>query len=138
MNEPSVDDPHPLLKRVNALLQRHQQPLRAPDDDVPVLTEVVAAARRDAPEEAAGDSALNPATVEELVAALRREVLEQLEPKIEHLFIERMVPILSTAINRALSEARADLTGEIRQIVHDAVASAVAQALEAGTHRESS
>ena len=139
VNESPENDSDPLLDRVNALLQRHHQPLRAPDDDVPVLTEVVAADRRDiiAPE-ASGTEALNPAAVAALVARMKRAVLDGIEPKIQQLFADRMAPILSGALDEALSQARAELTGEIHRIVHDAVTSAVAGMLEPGTRHESS
>lgn len=135
MSEPPAGQSDPLLERVDALLKRHQQTLRGPDDDVPVLTEVVEADR----EEAAGESVrpiapLDAAAVEELVSCMKREVLQRLEPALERLFAERLGPALAAAtstLDGALRDARADLSLEAQRIVHDAVASAVAQALEA-------
>lgn len=135
MSEPPANQSDPLLERVNALLKRHQQTLRGPDDDVPVLTEVVESDQ----EQAAGDSgrsaaSLDPAAVEEFVASMKREVLERLEPALDRLFAERLGPALAAAMgamDEALSGARADLRAEAQRIVHDAVVSAVAQALDA-------
>jgi hypothetical protein len=77
-----------------------------PVDDVPVLTEVVS-------EEPAARRALDPIALEALARELERAVLERLGPEID----------------RALEVARAELRTSVSEIVREAVAASVAQAL---------
>lgn len=126
----SDKDAEPLLERVNALLSRHQQPLRSPDDDVPVLTEVACAQDpppRTSPRQGAE---LDAASVDALVAGIKREVLEALAPRIDGLLANRLAPLLSASITQALAEARTELTEELGSLVRDAVARAVSRALQ--------
>jgi hypothetical protein len=81
------------------------------DDDVPVLTEIVAdeATRR--------SSVPNAAGIEALAEQLERALLERLRPEIDRV----------TA--RALDRVRAELTVSVLQTVREAVAASVAQTL---------
>lgn len=138
VGEPREDESDPLLERVDLLLKRHRQMLRAPDDDVPVLTEVVP------PQDSTPGDARGPETavlaaesVQELVTGMRREILAHLEPRIATMFADTLGPTLAAAVEQALADARDGLTEEIRRIVHAAVDASVARALEAGQNDDS-
>jgi hypothetical protein len=118
---------NPLVGRVDALLRRHHEALRAVDDDVPVLTDVVDA-------EARARRAVDDAALQALADALERAVLEQLGPELERV-IERR---LARAMDEALQGARAELAENMRQMVREAVAASVAQALAAQDPGDSS
>jgi hypothetical protein len=113
-------DINPLVGRVDALLRRHQETLRAIDDDVPVLTEVV---------DGAGDKGRAPdsAALTALADALERAVMVRLGPELDRA-IERH---LARAVDDALRDARAELVENMRQIVRDAVAASLEQSLSA-------
>ena len=96
-----------LLKRVDALVRR--DPSRA-KGEVPVLTEIVA-------DERAPRQAVDNAALEALAQELERAVLARLGPEVERV------------VGQALDGVRAELTVSVTQMVREAVAASVAQAL---------
>ena len=120
MSEDERRDVNPLVGRVDALLRRHKEALHAVDDDVPVLTEVVGTeneARR----------AIDGAALLALAEALERAVLERLGPELERVIEQRLAQTLA----EALQGIRTELAENMRQMVREAVAASVTQALAA-------
>ena len=117
MSDEDRREVNPLVGRVDALLRRHHEGLRAIDDDVPVLTDVVDAEGR-------ARRVVDDAALQALADALERAVLEQLGPELERV-IERR---LARALDEALQGARAELAENMRQMVREAVVASVAQA----------
>ena len=120
MAEADPKDPNPLVRRVDALLRRRQEPARA--GEVPVLTEVVQ-------DESRRVRAVDPAALEALARELERAVLERLGPEVERVIQERLGRTLNEVLAKALDGARAELTGNVTQMVREAVAASVAHAL---------
>lgn len=137
MSELPGGESDPLVDRVDLLLKRHRQLLRTPDDDVPVLTEVVTP--QSSLDEAAGEqdaATIAPESVEDLVGSMRHEILAKLEPRIESMLSARLGPAFAAAAEHALAEMRGALMQDVRRIVHEAVADSVAHALEAGQNND--
>lgn len=105
---------NPLLSRVDALLRRHHEMPRGIDDDVPVLTEVAE------PAEATADP-IDGKAVAALAEALERAVLDRLGNELDRIIDERL--------DQALRELRSALGQNVRQMVREAVAASVTQAL---------
>jgi len=120
MAEPDPKDPNPLVRRVDALLRRRREPGR--EGQVPVLTEIV----QDEVRRARG---VDPAALEALARELERAVLARLGPEVERVIQERLGRTLSEVLTKALEGARAELTGNVTQMVREAVAASVAHAL---------
>jgi uncharacterized Zn finger protein len=120
MAEADPKDPNPLVRRVDALLRRRQEPGKG--GAVPVLTEIVQdEARRERPVDAA--------MLEALARELERAVLARLGPEVERVIQERLGRSLNEVLAKALESARAELTGSVTQMVREAVAASVAHAL---------
>jgi len=115
---------NPLLGRVDALLRRHQEPPRAIDDDVPVLTEI-------ADPNAPSRQAVDQAVIEALAEALERAVLERLGPELDRVIDSRLARALTEVLEQALQDVRSELGENVRQMVREAVATSVTQALAA-------
>ena len=120
MAEPDPKDPNPLVRRVDALLRRRREPGR--EGQVPVLTEIV----QDEVRRARG---VDPEALEALARELERAVLARLGPEVERVIQERLGRTLSEVLTKALEGARAELTGNVTQMVREAVAASVAHAL---------
>jgi hypothetical protein len=120
-------DQNPLVERVDALLRRHQQGQQAPrpDDGVPVLTEIVDPHAR--PAAPAVDMKLVEAFADELETA----VLLRLAPELDRLFEERLVSKLGDMLEQVLNDMRTELSAGVHQMVREAIAASVAQALGA-------
>jgi len=114
-------DPNPLVKRVDALLRRHQVPGTSPSD-VPVLTEVV-------DDERARRPAVDPEALEALARELERAVLERLGPEVERVIEEKLSRVLAGLVGKSVDGVRYELTQSVTQMVREAVASSVARAL---------
>lgn len=115
----SENEHNPLVRRVDALLRHHHEPR---DPDVPVLTEI---ADDGAPRQLAVDAA----ALEALARELERAVLERLGPEIDRVIEEKLARTLSGVLGQALDGVRAELTVSVTQMVREAVAASVAQAL---------
>ena len=120
MSEPDSKEPNPLVHRVDALLRRRQEPGR--EGEVPVLTQIVN-------DEARATRAVDAAALEALARELERAVLARLGPEVERVIQERLGRTLNEVLAKALEGARAELTGNVTQMVREAVASSVAQTL---------
>jgi len=94
---------NPLVQRVDALLRRHQEAAKSAEEEVPLLTEIVASA--------AEASAPTPGpNADRLAADLERALVARLAPEFD----------------RRLGVLRADLERELRRAVREAVAHALA------------
>ena len=80
------------------------------DDDVPVLTDVVSEAQT-------AERALDPIALEAFARELERAVLERLGPEVDRV------------MGQALDTARAELSVTVIQMVREALAVSLAQAL---------
>jgi uncharacterized Zn finger protein len=87
-----------------------------------VLTEIVQ-------DEAQRARAVDPAALEALARELERAVLERLGPEVERVIQERLGRTLNLVLAKALESARTELTGNVTQMVREAVAASVAHAL---------
>lgn len=129
-------EPEDLLGKADALMARHRPPRIAaePDTGIPVLDEVV---------ELTGDGddlpvltelVLPPRGGEEqikaLVQSIRESLLAGLHPEIDALIEERLKDGLSPLVERMFHELRGDLQLIAREILGDAIHSAVEQELE--------
>jgi len=90
---------------------------------VPVLTEIVADARRARP-------AMDAAALEALARELERAVLSRLGPEVDRVIEERLARTLSKVLGQALDGVRAELTVTVTQMVREAIAASVAHALQ--------
>jgi hypothetical protein len=90
--------------------------------EVPVLTEVVADDHQRAP-------AVDAAALEALASELERAVLERLGPEVDRVIEERLSRTLNAVLGQALDGVRAELTVSVTQMVREAVAASVANAL---------
>ena len=125
MNEGRRPDQNPLVERVDALLRRHQNgaaPARA-DEDVPVLTEVVD------PEARGAAPKVDDKLVEAFANELETAVLLRLAPELDRLFEERLAGRLGEILEQVLNEMRTELSANVHQLVREAIAASVAQAL---------
>lgn len=95
-------DVNPLIRRVDELIRRHQETTQRVVEEVPVLTEVL--------EEQAGPPAAAAPLDQSLGADLERILLARLVPELD----------------RQLAALRGELEKDIRRIVRDAVAHALA------------
>lgn len=111
------DEHDPLLDRVDLLLKRHKQPLRSPDDDVPVLTEVVQ------PESARGD--VDPAAREALIAQLNDAIIRGVEAGLAAQLIDHLAPRIAALVAEEMSATRDALISDLRASLPSAIASAL-------------
>ncbi len=110
-------DHEPLLDRVDLLLKRHKQPLRSPDDDVPVLTEVLK------PEVAAPTA--DPAMLDALIARLCDAILRHVETSVTQQLLERLEPRIAELVAAEVSTARVELLSRLRESLPAAIATAL-------------
>jgi hypothetical protein len=122
VSEQAPKDFNPLVQRVDALLRRHQE-TRRPQDDVPVLTEIVD------PAAAPPVRGVDPAAVEALAEELENAVLLRLAPELDRVFEERLAGTLSEMLEQVLNSMRADLAASVHRMVREAIAVSVSQAL---------
>ena len=128
--------PDDLLSKADALMARHH-PGRAPEAqraEIPVLEEVVDLL-------AAGDGVpllteyvvpvpLDEEQTEALAASIRAAVLADLQPRIDALVQERLTDDLAPLLERFADEVRGNLQLIAREVLEDAIHSAVEQELE--------
>jgi hypothetical protein len=101
------DEQNPLVQRVDALLNRKNEPASS---DLPVLTEIVDDERRPR-------RAVDAAALEALARELERAVLARVAPELERI------------VGQALEGAHAELKKSVTLMVREAVAASVAHAL---------
>ena len=129
-------EPEDLLSKADALMARHRPPRTAaePYAEIPVLDEVV-----DLPSEGDNLPVLTelvlfaPPDVEQieaLAASIRASLLARLQPEIDALIEERLKDRLSPLVERMFHELRGDLQLMAREILGDAIHTAVAQELD--------
>jgi len=121
MSDADERDANPLSGRVEALLKLKPQRVGG---EVPVLTEVVAdeLARRKA--------GIDRAALERIALEVERAVLARLGPELERVVNENLTRALDTALGKALDAVRAELAVNVRQIVREAVATSMVNALK--------
>jgi hypothetical protein len=116
-------DFNPLIQRVDALLRRHQEaPKPKPDEDVPVLTEIV-------DPKAVRPAGVDRATVEALAEELENAVLLRLAPELDRVFEERLAGTLGDMLEQVLNGMRAELAASVHMMVREAIAVSVSHAL---------
>jgi hypothetical protein len=128
--------PEDLLSKADALMARHR-PARTgaePYAELPVLDEVV-----DLPPESddpplltelAGPAPLDQEQIEALAASIRASLLAALQPEIDTLIEERLKKGLAPRVERIFDDLRGDLQLIAREILSDAINSAVEQELD--------
>ena len=124
MSDDARKDFNPLIQRVDALLRRHQEAPK-PEEDVPVLTEIVD------PKAARPARGVDRATVEALAEELENAVLLRLAPELDRLFEEQLAARLAEILEQVLNDMRKELSTSVHQMVREAIAASVAQALGA-------
>jgi hypothetical protein len=125
-----------LLSKADALMARHRPPRTAaephaeipvldevvglpPDgDDLPVLTEIVLPAP------------LDEEQIQALAASIGASLLAGLQPEIDALIEERLKDSLSPLVERIVHELRGDLQRIAREILGEAIHTAVEQELD--------
>lgn len=129
-------EPEDLLGKADALMARNL-PGRAPAapyPDIPVLDEVVdgLAEHDDVPllTEYLPDPALDEAQIEALAASIRAALLEELQPKIDALIAARVRDVMAPMVGKLFADLRGGLQEAAREILSDAIQSAVKQELE--------
>ena len=144
--------PDDLLARADALLGRHRQTERAtPEDDIPVLTDVVQPAlpapeaHTDQPIEVvepgpAHESPAEDASAAEVVSRVQVQNLEhgvyqklkrELDDHIEQIVRERFMPQFGAAIDAALQRVAAELHSSLQLTVKSTVDTALSARLPA-------
>jgi hypothetical protein len=132
-------DPEDILGKADALMGRHR-PARAgaePYAEIPVLSEVVAPPGGSddlpvltelvVPEPADAAHAGRRSALEE---DIRASLLTELQPEIDRLIENRLKESLSPLVERMFNELRGDLQAIAREILSDAIHSAVEEELE--------
>jgi hypothetical protein len=122
MSDADERDANPLGGRVDALLKQ-AKPQRVAGD-VPVLTEVVA------DELARRRTGIDRAVLERIALEVERAVLARLGPELERVVNENLTRALDTALGKALDAVRAELAVSVRQMVREAVATSMVNALK--------
>ena len=131
-------EPEDLLSKADALMARHQtvRTRTVPYAEIPVLNEVVNLPQAyDAlpPQaEVAGPAPLDEERIEALAASIRASLLATLQPEIDALIEERLKASLAPRVERIFDELRGDLQLIAREILSDAVNTAVEQERERG------
>ena len=126
-------DPEDLLGKADALMSRHRPPqsASAPYAEIPVLDEVVeiAADNDDLPllTEYVRPAPMGEEQMRALAASIRESVLTELQPEVESLIEERLNAALVPLVERLLVELRGDLQLVAREILRDAIGTAVEQ-----------
>jgi len=109
----------PLLDRVDLLLKRHKQPLRSPDDDVPVLTEVVTAHDAATPPD--------PAALDALVERVSEAILRQVEASMDVQLTARIEQRIAALVATEISTTRAELLSVLRESLPATIADVLAE-----------
>jgi hypothetical protein len=129
-------EPKDLLSKADALMARHR-PARTgaePYAEIPVLDEVVDLPREsdDPPvlTELAGPARPDEERIEALAAGIRASLLVALQPEINTLIEERLKEGLAPRVERIFDDLRSDLQLIARDILSDAINTAVEQELE--------
>jgi hypothetical protein len=128
-------EPDDLLNKADALMARHR-PARSgavPYAEIPVLDEVVDLPREsdDLPllTELVGPASVDAAQTEALAASIRASLLVALQPQIDALIDQRLKAGLSPLVEKMSRELRADLQLIAREVLGDAIHTAVEQEL---------
>jgi hypothetical protein len=128
-------EPEDLLGKADALMARHRpgQTPAAPYAGIPVLDEVVdlPPASDDLPllTELAEPAPPDEEQIEALTASIRASLLAALQPEIDALIAERLKSDLAPRLESVFEQLRGDLQLIAREILSDAVHSAVEQTL---------
>ena len=129
-------EPEDLLSKADALMARHH-PARTPAKpyaEIPVLDEVVDLPRDSddlpLPVEFAGAAPLDDEQFQALAASIRASLLAALQPGIDTLIEERLKAGLAPRVERMFDDLRGDLQLLAREILSDAINSAVEQERE--------
>lgn len=129
-------EPDDLLGKADALMARRHSGRgpAAPYPEIPVLDEVVdpLTANKDLPllTEYVVPAPLDDEQVEALVDGIRAELLLELQPRIDALIDEHLSDDLKPAIERLFDELRGKLQLIAREVLGDAIHSAVEKELE--------
>jgi len=126
-------EPEDLLSKADALMARHRPARTGAESyaEIPVLDEVVdLPPESDDPPLLTELAPLHEEQIEALAASIRASLLAGLQPKIDALIEQRLKDGLSPLVERMFSELRDDLQLIAREIVGDAINSAVEQELD--------
>ena len=129
-------EPEDLLSKADALMARHRPARTAaePHAEIPVLNEVVNLPRESDDlrllTELVGPASLDKEQTEALAASIRASLLAGLQPEIDTLIEERLKEGLALLVERLFDELRGDLQLTAREILSDAVNTAVEQELD--------
>lgn len=129
-------EPEDLLSKADALMARHRPARTAakPYAEIPVLDEVVDIPRESddlpLPAELAGPTPLDDEQTEALGARIRTSLLVALQPEIDNLIEERLKQDLAPRVERIFDDLRGDLRRIAREILSDAINTAVEQELD--------
>jgi hypothetical protein len=121
MSDDDERDANPLGDRVDALLKQ-SRPQRGAGE-VPVLTEVVA-------DEMRRRTGMDRAALEKIAYQLEHAVLDRLGPEVDRLIEEKLASKLTAVLEQSIENLRTELTVSVRQMVREAVAASVANALK--------
>ena len=131
-----MDKPEDLLSKADSLMARHR-PARtgaAPNAEIPILDEVVdpPAASDDLPvlTELVGPASPDEEQAEALAASIRTTLFAALQPEIDSLIEERLKEGLAPLVERLFDDLRRDLQLIAREILSDAIHTAVERELE--------
>ena len=109
-------DEHDLLGAADALLRRHAPSRPSADEDVPMLTELLAPGQRPAAPPPSGD-----AFTREIVAEVVAEVEARLARDLERRLTQHLVAEVQAAVGAALGDLRQDLANAVGDAVADAL-----------------
>ncbi|HSS46122.1 MAG TPA: hypothetical protein VLL03_01740 [Burkholderiales bacterium] len=112
--------PDNLLSKMDALMKKH----RAPDNEIPTLTDVIATAAKPGPGQT-GLAALTPEQVETLAIQIYQRVLQNLDEHINNELQLHLKPQLNILFGHVLDGMLAELKNSIKAVVDDAVAQAL-------------
>ena len=129
-------EPEDLLSKADALMARHRPGRTAaePYAEIPVLNEVVDLTRENdglpALTELPRPAPLDEEQIEALAERLRASLLAALQPEIDTLIEERLKQDLAPLVERIFDDLRGDLQLIAREILSDAINTAVEQELD--------
>ena len=109
-------DERDLLGAADALLRRHAPSRPSADEDVPMLTELLAPGQRPAAPPPSGD-----AFTREIVAEVVAEVEARLARDLERRLTQHLVAEVQAAVGAALGDLRQDLANAVGDAVADAL-----------------
>ena len=129
-------EPEDLLSKADALMARHRPGRTAaePYAEIPVLNEVVDLTRENdglpALTELPRPAPLDEEQIEALAERLRAPLVAALQPEIDTLIEERLKQDLAPLVERIFDDLRGDLQLIAREILSDAINTAVEQELD--------